>query len=113
MQSDRKLNLLVISHPNGYIGGKVGSGFDQKTMANVLASLKNIPEASRVVDEKPLDNANTTWIQPDLYCEVEYASITPNGTYREPVFIRLRPDITFLIKLEKCNFLAILAQNIP
>jgi DNA ligase D-like protein (predicted polymerase)/DNA ligase D-like protein (predicted ligase)/DNA ligase D-like protein (predicted 3'-phosphoesterase) len=75
--------------------GKVGSGFDQKTMAYVLESLSKIPQVPRVVEEKPSDDANTTWIQPDLFCELEYASITPNGTYREPVFIRLRPDITF------------------
>jgi len=75
--------------------GKVGSGFDQKTMNSVHEKLLKIPASSRVVDEKPLDNASTTWIQPDLFCEVEYASITPNGTYREPVFVRLRPDIGF------------------
>ncbi|TDI67136.1 MAG: hypothetical protein E2O88_08195 [Bacteroidetes bacterium] len=75
--------------------GKVGSGFDQKTMASVHKSLLKIPHSSRVVDVKPLDDARTTWIQPDLFCEIEYASITSNGTYREPVFVRMRPDLSF------------------
>ncbi len=75
--------------------GKVGSGFDQKTLSSVHKSLLKIPNSARVVDVKPLDDARTTWIQPNLFCEIEYASITPNGTFREPVFIRMRPDINF------------------
>jgi len=75
--------------------GKVGSGFDQKTLSSIYKTLLKIPGSSRIVDEKPLDDASTTWIQPDLFCEVEYASITPNGTFREPIFVRLRPDINF------------------
>lgn len=81
---------------NGWVyRGKVGSGFNQKTMASVHQSLIKIPSAAKVIEEKPLDDAKTTWIRPQLFCEIEYASITPNGIYREPVFIRLRPDISF------------------
>ena len=40
-----------------------------------------------------LDASSTTWIEPVLYCEVQYASVTPNGTLREPVFVRMRPDL--------------------
>jgi ATP-dependent DNA ligase len=31
-----------------------------------------------------------------LVCEVQYASLTQDGMLREPVFIRLRPDLTHL-----------------
>jgi bifunctional non-homologous end joining protein LigD len=34
-----------------------------------------------------------TWVEASLVCEVEYASKTRDGMLREPVFIRLRPDL--------------------
>ena len=74
--------------------GKVGTGFDTRTMKSVRKSLDRLPvvdrpaEVPRVPDEKA-----TTWVQPTLVCELQYASITRNGTYREPVFLRLRPDL--------------------
>jgi ATP-dependent DNA ligase len=74
--------------------GKVGTGFNQKSMADIYKRLAKIPAGPRVINEKPLDDATTTWIEPQLYCEIQFASITPNDTFREPVFIRLRPDIT-------------------
>lgn len=73
--------------------GKVGTGFDDRTLRNVLTDLKKVKEAERPVKEKPLDDAQTVWLEPKLLCEVEYASITPNGTLREPVFVRMRPDL--------------------
>lgn len=74
--------------------GKVGTGFDDRTLRNVLTELKKVAEAKRPIKEKPLDDAQTVWLEPKLLCEVEYASITNNGTLREPVFVRLRPDLT-------------------
>jgi DNA ligase D-like protein (predicted polymerase)/DNA ligase D-like protein (predicted ligase)/DNA ligase D-like protein (predicted 3'-phosphoesterase) len=74
--------------------GKVGTGFNQKSMADIYKRLAKIPAGPRVINEKPLDDATTTLIEPQLFCEIQFASITPNDTFREPVFIRLRPDIT-------------------
>ena len=73
--------------------GKVGTGFDDRKLRNVLTELKKVKEAKRTIREKPLDDKQTVWLEPKLMCEVEYASITPNGTLREPVFIRMRPDL--------------------
>ena len=33
------------------------------------------------------------WVEPRLWCEVQYASFTNTGTLREPVFLRMRPDL--------------------
>ena len=73
--------------------GKVGNGFGGKTMTAVLKQLQRFDEIARPIDEKPLDDAQTTWIEPRMFCEVQYASLTNMGTLREPVFIRLRPDM--------------------
>ena len=73
--------------------GKVGSGFDNKLLKSISKELKRLKEIKRPIAEKPLDDANSIWIEPTLTCEIEYASFTENETYREPVFVRLRPDL--------------------
>ena len=73
--------------------GKVGSGFDAKLLKSVYDDLRKMKRTQRLIAEKPLDDARTIWIEPTLFCEIEYASVTNNNTYREPVFVRLRPDM--------------------
>ncbi|MDH4071173.1 MAG: non-homologous end-joining DNA ligase, partial [Ignavibacteria bacterium] len=74
--------------------GKVGSGFDSRSLKEVLALLKKMKKAKRAVKEKPLDDKNTVWIEPSLFCEVQYASLTKDNLLREPVFLRMRPDLS-------------------
>ncbi|HET6349856.1 MAG TPA: non-homologous end-joining DNA ligase [Candidatus Krumholzibacteria bacterium] len=73
--------------------GKVGTGFDDRTLEAVHAEVAKVPEGKRPVKEKPVDDAASVWIKPTLWCEVQYASLTPNQTLREPVFVRMRPDM--------------------
>ncbi len=73
--------------------GKVGTGFDEKSMKEILAYLKSLKQIERPIREKPLDSAQTIWIEPRVVCEVQFASLTKDGMLREPVFLRLRPDL--------------------
>jgi bifunctional non-homologous end joining protein LigD len=73
--------------------GKVGTGFDEKSMKAVFAYLKNIKPIKRPIKEKPLDDRQTVWIEPRTICEVQFASLTKDGMLREAVFLRLRPDL--------------------
>ncbi len=73
--------------------GKVGTGFDEKSMKEIFARLKGIRPAKSPVRQKPPDDAQTVWIEPRVICEVQYASVTRDGMLREPVFLRLRPDL--------------------
>ena len=73
--------------------GKVGTGFDDRLLKNILTELKKVKQAKRPVKEKPPDDAQTVWLEPKLLCEVQYASFTGAGALREPVFLRLRPDL--------------------
>lgn len=75
--------------------GKVGTGFDQKVMKKVLERLKEVEEVEKPIDEKPIDSKLTTWIKPEVFCEIQYTSLTDNGTLRDPVFLGLRPDLSF------------------
>jgi DNA ligase D-like protein (predicted ligase)/DNA ligase D-like protein (predicted 3'-phosphoesterase) len=73
--------------------GKVGSGFDDDSLRSVAGEVKKLKTIKRPINGKPLDDARSVWIEPQLACEVEYASVTPDGMLREPVFLRLRPDL--------------------
>jgi len=74
--------------------GRVGSGFDE----TALKEIKNQYLLPMISKEKPLDlhmeeEKNTTWVRMVHICEVQYASVTPNDTLREPVFLQMRPDL--------------------
>lgn len=72
--------------------GKVGTGFDERTSKAIVAELEKVKRGERPVKEKPIDDAVTVWLEPQLVCEVQYASRVSTGNLREPVFVRLRPD---------------------
>ncbi len=72
--------------------GKVGTGFDDKLLKSIHAQLLDVPTIKKPIQEKPLDEKVTTWIEPKLVCEVQYASFTKDGMLREPVFLRMRED---------------------
>jgi DNA ligase D-like protein (predicted ligase)/DNA ligase D-like protein (predicted polymerase)/DNA ligase D-like protein (predicted 3'-phosphoesterase) len=73
--------------------GKVGTGFDDALLQSVWAELLLLTKIKRPVKEKPIDDARSVWIEPHLVCEVRYASLTPDAMLREPVFVRMRPDL--------------------
>jgi ATP-dependent DNA ligase len=73
--------------------GKVGSGFDDTSLKEVAAELKRLRVIAKPIKEKPLDAARSVWVESKLICEVQFASLTNDGLLREPVFLRLRPDI--------------------
>ncbi len=72
--------------------GKAGTGFDESGLAVLMDEMSRVPRVRRPISEKPLDDAATTWLEPRLVCEVQYASLTSGGSLREAAFIRLRPD---------------------
>jgi DNA ligase D-like protein (predicted ligase)/DNA ligase D-like protein (predicted polymerase)/DNA ligase D-like protein (predicted 3'-phosphoesterase) len=74
--------------------GKVGTGFDDETLKGIFGELKKLKTTSRPVKEKPLDDARSVWVELKLVCEVQFASLTKDGMLREPVFVRLKPDLT-------------------
>lgn len=71
----------------------VGTGFDNKTLDAVWDEVSKVPVGKRPIKEKPVDDSVSVWIKPTLWCEVQYASMTSNDTLREPVFVRMRPDM--------------------
>ena len=74
--------------------GKAGTGFDEASLREVADELKKLKTIPRPIEEKPLDDARSVWVESRLICEVAFASWTRDGMLREPVFVRLRPDLT-------------------
>ena len=74
--------------------GKVGSGFDERSLKSVAEELGKLDTIPRPMPEKPVDDARSIWLKPTLLCEVQFASWTRDGALREPVFLRMRPDLS-------------------
>ena len=73
--------------------GKVGTGFDENKMKEIYTELKKLRKIKKPISEKVLDEKATLWVQPKLVVEISYSQLTPDNMYREPVFLRLRPDL--------------------
>jgi bifunctional non-homologous end joining protein LigD len=65
--------------------GKVGTGFDDKTLRDVLARMR--PGAP--IADAPRGKGNH-WVEPELVAQVSYAERTDEGLLRHPVFQGLR-----------------------
>ncbi|MCE9599672.1 MAG: non-homologous end-joining DNA ligase [Spirochaetia bacterium] len=73
--------------------GSVGGGFDDRELLSIRKQLEKLATKAGPVVKVPTEMArDVTWIEPTEWCEIEYASITRDGMFREPVFLRLRPD---------------------
>src|SRR6185436_12710139 len=88
------LHLAQASADEGNYVGKVGGGFDEQSLKTVFDELRKLKTIKRPIKERPLDDARSVWVEPRLVCDVEFASLTKDGALREPVFLRLRPDLT-------------------
>jgi bifunctional non-homologous end joining protein LigD len=73
--------------------GHVGSGFDERTLAQVKARAEKLKTDARPFAEEPELHSPTTWLKPELVAEVEFQQWTPDGMLRAPVFLRLRDDV--------------------
>jgi bifunctional non-homologous end joining protein LigD len=75
--------------------GKVGTGFDDDTIKEILSALKKLKEIKKpaLKGGKVVDEKITTWVEPVTIAEINYSKFTPDEMFREPVFVRLRPDM--------------------
>ncbi len=85
--------LHLMSRDTGKYVGKVGTGFNDSKRKSIFADLSAIKPADKPFATKLPDDNESQWIEPQLACEVQYASLTKNQTLREPVYLRMRPDL--------------------
>ena len=74
--------------------GKVGTGFDEAMIKEVFKALKALKEIKKPIADKVMDEKVSIWVEPKLMAEISYAMITKDHQFREPVFVRLRPELS-------------------
>lgn len=72
--------------------GHVGSGFDDRLLADIKQRLDALKTSKAPFAEAPELNAPATWVKPELVAEVKFSERTQDGRLRVPVFLRLRDD---------------------
>jgi bifunctional non-homologous end joining protein LigD len=75
-----------------YIGG-VGSGFDEKILANLAAEMKPLETRVCPFSETPETKEPATWLKPELIARVRFREFTREFHLRQPVFLGLRRDL--------------------
>lgn len=97
--------LLVGVYDDGrlHYTGKVGTGFNEKTQREMLATFKKlvvktppfkeIPDINKPSRFRPNPpHATATWLKPQLVCEVSFTEMTTDGIMRHPSFEGMRID---------------------
>jgi bifunctional non-homologous end joining protein LigD len=86
--------LLVGYNQNGALryAGKVGTGFDQPTLRELGARLRELEQ-----DESPFEPfkpvpPSTRWVRPELVGQVAFSEWTRDGRLRHPRYLGLRDD---------------------
>lgn len=72
--------------------GKIGTGFTMESLRKVYNILEKVDRSEKLFEESIEKEYDSTWITPIYQCELVFASFSSNGTYREPVFIKLIPE---------------------
>jgi bifunctional non-homologous end joining protein LigD len=81
--------------------GKVGTGFSDRSLQELMAKLAPLAVDAPQVAGAPRLRA-ATWVRPELVCEVSYTEMTRDGSLRHPSFEGLREDKpAALVQLEQ------------
>lgn len=73
--------------------GRVGTGFTERALRDLLVRLEPLRVDSAPLDGVPaLDASDALWVRPELVGEVEFANWTPDGVLRHARWRGLRPD---------------------
>lgn len=88
-------SLLIGTFQDGKLTyqGRVGTGFDHDTMADLAARFKPLTQKTMpfVTVPRPIKR-DAVWIDPVLIAEVDYAEFTDDGQVRHGAFLGLRDD---------------------
>jgi bifunctional non-homologous end joining protein LigD len=72
--------------------GRVGTGFREATIADLLHRMAPLRRPSSVLAAPPSLAEPVTWVEPQLVCEVRHAGWSRSGVLRHPAFVALRGD---------------------
>ncbi len=72
--------------------GKVGTGFTQKTLADLHARMKPLERPEPPFAGKPPVRKGAHWLKPQLVAQIGFSEWTTDGKLRHPRFLGLRTD---------------------
>jgi bifunctional non-homologous end joining protein LigD len=92
-----RMGALLLAVPQGGVlryAGKVGTGFDERTLEEIQALLEPLRRSHPAVPGPlpPAQVASATWVEPRLVGEVTFGEWTRERRLRHPVWRGLRPD---------------------
>ncbi|HKR34549.1 MAG TPA: DNA ligase D [Steroidobacteraceae bacterium] len=90
------LGSLLLGYWTGsklHFAGHVGSGLDDRVIAELGKRFAKLERKAPPFVEKPPLQRPTIWLDPELVVEVSFSEWTPDGMLRAPVFERVRDDI--------------------
>jgi bifunctional non-homologous end joining protein LigD len=85
--------LLLGAYKNGKLQyvGKVGTGFDEKSLAMLYKKFRPIVSRKTVLSDPPRER-DVTYLEPRLVAQISYQELTADVKLRQPVFLGLRDD---------------------
>ena len=86
--------LLIGFYRDGHLvyAGKVGTGYDDKTLRTLHERLSGIERDASPFDVEEVPDRDVHFVDPELVCEVEFTEWTSGERLRHPSFIGLRTD---------------------
>lgn len=72
--------------------GNAGSGFNDKTLKDLMQKMKPYILSKSPFDYRIKTNGPSTWVKPLLVAEIAYTEVTEGGMLRHPVFKGLRTE---------------------
>jgi len=94
--SRRRLGALLLGVYQGkdlvYIG-HTGTGFNERTLAEVRERLEPLIQKACPFPQRPQPNAAAHWVRPELVCEISFTCWTEDGNMRHPSFKGMRDDV--------------------
>lgn len=71
--------------------GKVGTGFDEKTLGSLYRRLQELIQTESPFSSDPRERG-ATFVAPKLVAQISYSEWTEEGKLRHPVYVGLRDD---------------------
>ena len=93
--SRERLGALLVGYYDGKslrYGGKVGTGYDRKTLELLYQRLVPLHRTTSPFVQGPKPAGEVQWVDPKLVAEIAFSEWTSAGLLRHPRFIGLRDD---------------------
>jgi bifunctional non-homologous end joining protein LigD len=91
-------SLVLAANEDGKLRwvGNVGTGFNERTIKELLAQLEPLRTDASPLDTVPkmprVRKADVAWVKPQLVAQVKFTEWTHDGHLRAPVYLGLRED---------------------